>query len=151
MPRNVRGRKAFHFDLDEDRLKEVYPSDSPTAYKSAWSKIRAFMESHGFEHTQYSGYESSDRMTPDRAFAVVASLNEAFPWFEKCAQAATITEVGRMHDALGFLRQERQEQTPSEGRPNGAVSLSDETRDMRDASDELGGDGLEPPDRNVDR
>lgn len=56
-----------------------------------------------------------------------------------------------MHDALGFLRQERQEQTPSEGRPNGAVSLSDETRDMRDASDELGGDGLEPPDRNVDR
>lgn len=51
-------RKAFHFDLDEDRLKSLYPSESKTGYKSAWGKIQAFMEANGFEHTQYSGYES---------------------------------------------------------------------------------------------
>ena len=64
------GRKAFHFDLDEDRLKAVYPSESATGYKGAWSKIQAFMEVNGFEHTQYSGYESVRGMSYLQAYKV---------------------------------------------------------------------------------
>lgn len=30
-------RKAFHFDLDEKKLKASYPSDSATGYRRAWS------------------------------------------------------------------------------------------------------------------
>ena len=51
-------RKAFHFDLDEELLKKNYPSESETGHKAAWGKVCSFMTSHGFEHAQYSGYES---------------------------------------------------------------------------------------------
>lgn len=49
-------RKAFNFDLDNEKLEELYPSPSgsTTSYNNAWSKIKAFMEANGFEHSQYS-------------------------------------------------------------------------------------------------
>lgn len=67
-------RKAFHFDLDEDRLKSLYPSESKTGYKSAWGKIQVFMEANGFEHTQYSGYESIHGMSYLQAYKVLEGL-----------------------------------------------------------------------------
>lgn len=98
-------RKAFHFDLDEDRLKVLYPSDTPSAYKGAWGKIRAFMEANDFEHTQYSGYESYQGMSYYDAFTVIENLQDTFPWFSACAQVATITEIGQRHDVLQHLAQ----------------------------------------------
>lgn len=96
------GRKAFHFDLDEEKLKSLYPSESEKGYKNAWAKIRAFMEANGFEHTQYSGYESLERISYADAYVVIEQLQESFPWFKECAQAATLTEIGRRHDVLDF-------------------------------------------------
>lgn len=83
-------RKAFHFDLDEDRLKSLYPSESKTGYKSAWGKIQAFMEANGFEHTQYSGYESIHGMSYLQAYKVLEGLQKTYPWFKDCAQVATL-------------------------------------------------------------
>lgn len=60
--------KAFHFDLDVEKLKKYYPSDSPFGYKQAWSDIKKFMEAHGFQHSQYSGYESTLSLTTFAAF-----------------------------------------------------------------------------------
>lgn len=40
-------RFAFNFDLDEGRLKELYPAQTATGYKRAWSDIRSFMEANG--------------------------------------------------------------------------------------------------------
>lgn len=149
----ARRRKAFHFDLDEGRLREVYPSDSPTAYKGAWGEIRAFMESQGFEHTQYSGYESKRGMSYFDAFDVMSSLRRAFPWFEKCVRVATVTEVGRRHDVLEYFRQEDALGSPEHGTDarDRTVSLQREAHDMRDASDELGKGGPGPPDHGIDR
>lgn len=58
-------RKAFNFDLDNEKLEEFYPSPSgsKTSYNNAWSKIQKFMEANGFEHRQYSGYESVHGMS----------------------------------------------------------------------------------------
>lgn len=78
-------RKAFHFDLDEDRLKSLYPSESKTGYKSAWGKIQSFMEANGFEHTQYSGYESIHGMSYLQAYKVLEGLQKTYPWFKDCA------------------------------------------------------------------
>lgn len=96
-------RKAFHFDLDEDRLKSLYPSESKTGYKSAWGKIQAFMEANGFEHTQYSGYESIHGMSYLQAYKVLEGLQKTYPWFKDCAQVATLTEIGKRHDVLEHL------------------------------------------------
>lgn len=97
-------RFAFNFDLDEGRLKELYPAQTATGYKRAWSDIRSFMEANGFTHTQYSGYESIEHITYARAYGVLEKLQSKFLWFSRCAQAATITEIGERYDVLEYLR-----------------------------------------------
>lgn len=97
-------RFAFNFDLDETRLKELYPTQTASGYKRAWSDIRSFMEANGFIHAQYSGYESTQEMTYAEAYATLEELHTKFSWFSRCAQAATITEIGERYDVLEYLR-----------------------------------------------
>lgn len=97
-------RFAFHFDLDEASLREFYPSETSTGYKKAWSDVRSFMEARDFVHTQYSGYESTVKMSYADAYVILNSLRRNFPWFLRCAQAATITEIGERYDVLKHLR-----------------------------------------------
>ncbi|WP_299296695.1 hypothetical protein [uncultured Mobiluncus sp.] len=97
-------RFAFHFDLDEARLRELYPSETSTGYKKAWSDVCSFMEARGFVHTQYSGYESTVKMSYADAYVILNSLRRNFPWFLRCAQAATLTEIGERYDVLEYLR-----------------------------------------------
>ena len=120
-------RKAFNFDLDNGKLEELYPSPSgsTTSYNNAWSKIKAFMEANGFEHSQYSGYAD--------AFSVLERLQETFPWFRECAQAATLTEIGKRHDVLEHLDHINDEmELPDEPEPH--VSLQSEMKVMREAA-----------------
>ena len=97
-------RFAFNFDLDEGRLNELYPAQTATGYKRAWSDIRSFMEENGFVHAQYSGYESTQEMTYVEAYATLEELHAEFSWFSRCAQAATITEIGERYNVLEHLR-----------------------------------------------
>ena len=64
-------RKAFHFDLSTKKLMEHYPSAKKFGWRKAWSDIRSFMEDHGFEHAQFSGYESVEPMGYDKAYAIM--------------------------------------------------------------------------------
>lgn len=152
----ARSRKAFHFDLDENALKEHYEAKKggENAWKSAWSDIKSFMESHGFKHSQYSGYESIEPMTYDKAYEIVERLNETYPWFRACAQAATLTEVGRRHDVLEYL--DRVKEPTEEPIVQGTelpfpehstkTSLKDEVKSAREASMALReSGGYEPP------
>lgn len=113
---NDDNRKAFHFDLDEEKLKAHYPSDSTTGYKRAWSNICSFLESNSFKHTQYSGYESVDILSYYEAYFVFKSLQEKYPWFIECAQVATVTEIGTHYDILKYLFQEIENPVPENKR-----------------------------------
>lgn len=101
---NRRLRFAFHFDLAEAGLKELYPSRSPSGYKQAWADIRSFLEANGFTHTQYSGYESVALMSYFDAYKILKNLSREFSWFSRCAQVATITEIGERYNVLEYLR-----------------------------------------------
>ncbi|WP_297590938.1 hypothetical protein [uncultured Mobiluncus sp.] len=101
---NRRLRFAFHFDLAEARLKELYPSRSPSGYKLAWADIRSFLEANGFTHTQYSGYESVEPMTYFDAYNILDNLQDQFSWFQSCARGATLTQIGERYDVLEYLR-----------------------------------------------
>ncbi|MDO4288439.1 MAG: hypothetical protein Q4C55_04550 [Eubacterium sp.] len=109
----AQGRKAFHFDLDDRTLKKYYPSRSEYGYKNAWGKISRFMEKNSFEHTQYSGYESTCRMSYYQAYAVLEKLQVTYPWFQKCAKAATLTEIGRRYNVLEHLSQSKNMEEPT--------------------------------------
>lgn len=137
-------RKTFHFTLDEIRPKALYPSDAPTGYKRALAKIRSFLEPNGFEHTQYSGYESTSGMSYYQAYSILKNLQNEFQWFQECAKAATLTGIGRHHGVLqhfarsmdikesGHVRQER----------GGPVTLRGEAENMRKAAQALSVDTL---------
>ena len=126
-------RKAFHFDLSEERLKCFYPGDTPNAYKRAWGEIRTFMEERGFEHTQYSGYESLNVLTDYEAYNVILRLQEKFPWFIQCAQVATLTDIGETHDVLELLREDAHSTQIYQEKPV-RTSLREEGKNMRAAS-----------------
>lgn len=130
------GRKAFHFDLDEEKLKRLYPSKSKTGYKGAWGKIQAFMEANGFEHTQYSGYESINGMSYIQAYKVLDVLQKTYPWFKECAKVATLTEIGKRHDVLQHLAQRTADiEEPSSAQA--PTSLHEQETAMRRASQAL--------------
>lgn len=48
-------RKAIHFDLDTATVEATFGKKNTSM---AYRKIRKFLESKGFAHSQYSGYMS---------------------------------------------------------------------------------------------
>lgn len=131
-------RKAFNFDFDISRLKEHYPSTSPFGYKRAWTDIKKFMEAHGFQHSQYSGYESTQLLDDSEAYRIFYGLQEKYPWFAQCAQAATMTDIGNRHDVLSHLKEHKKDAslTSSPARDE-KVSLASEIGMAQRASQEL--------------
>lgn len=134
MPRT---RKAFHFDLD---TKALALSGAP---KDAWGKIRGFLEMQGFEHIQYSGYESKRAISYPEMNIVLENLQDEFPWFASCAKDARVTSiVGWHHDALAYLRAYAADRdsggilAPEEPETE-PVSLGSETKSMRKVSEHL--------------
>lgn len=116
-------RKAFHFDLSTKKLMLHYPSDKKFGWRKAWSDIRSFMEGHGFEHAQFSGYESIEPMGYDKAYAIMKSLSETYPWFTACAKAATYTDIGERFDVLAFLNRKVKDVAPP---PVRSVKITEE-------------------------
>lgn len=145
----AQSRKAFHFDLDVNLLKTHYPSHSPNGWKSAWSDIRSFMEKNGFEHAQYSGYESVKPMTYIIAYNIIQQLSNTYPWFRECAQAASLTEIGKQHDVLQALARSEHSVEPASAQElerDDSVTLSDVSQAMRAAAKALDGSAAhEPP------
>lgn len=141
-------RKAFHFDLDTKKLA------SNGAPKDAWNKIRGFLEREGFEHVQYSGYESRQAMKYSEMNIVLEKLQDEFPWFVSCAKDAKVTSItSRHHDALAYLRAytaDRDSDAPpeSEEHEDEPLTLESESKAMRDASDQLSEQGISDADRN---
>ncbi|QGM91993.1 hypothetical protein GIR35_12355 [Enterococcus faecalis] len=140
-------RKAFNFDLDNEKLEEFYPSPSgsKTSYNNAWSKIQKFMETTGFVHRQYSGYESVHGMSYAEAYNVLERLQDTFPWFGKCVKVATLTEIGKRYDVLEYLERYRENAEHADSseppEPERHVSLCSETKAMKRASKALEDDG----------
>jgi len=99
-------RKAINFDLDERKLKKLYPSRFPFAYKHAWSDIKRFMEKNGFEHRQYSGYVSRKPMSYTEVIKTMEKLRSVYPWIGPCAQKFDVTEVGKTYSLLELLRRD---------------------------------------------
>lgn len=131
-------RKAFNFDLSIQQLKEHYPSNSENGYKKAWSDIKKFMESHGFQHSQYSGYESIYPLTKYETLEIINELNSSFPWFLQCAQVAAMTNIGNHYDVLTYLK-ETDSPVSSNPKPSQdqKISLSQKVVAAREASQVL--------------
>ena len=108
----------------------------------------------GFEHIQYSGYESRHAMSYPEMNIVLENLQDEFPWFASCAKDAKVTSInGRHHDALVYIRAyaaDRDSDAPPESEEfeDEPLSFDSETKAMRDASDQLNEQDVSDADRN---
>ena len=56
----LESKKALNFDLSDILLRKYYPSKN---YKKAWSDIKGYLIQNGFNHRQYSGYVSNEKVS----------------------------------------------------------------------------------------
>ena len=93
MPKEIKRRYAINFDLTTEQLREFYSASNP---KGAYSKIRSYMQKHGFTHRQWSGYISDNTMTKSELVDFTMELHLAFPWLIHCEgsmDATVITDI----------------------------------------------------------
>ena len=99
-------RKAIHFDLDTATVEATFgKKNTSTAYR----KIRKFLESNGFAHSQYSGYMSLRPMSDLEVYRTYDMMKEALPWLEPCAQKIHVLVVADEFDLLGFSHEENED------------------------------------------
>lgn len=101
---NPPSRKAINFDLGTNALKEHYPGKN---YRDAYSAIKRYMEQHGFEHRQYSGYNSKAPMSDTEVAKIISGLSSELSWLEKCIQKIDSTDIGEQHDLTDIVKNEK--------------------------------------------
>lgn len=96
-------RKAINFDLDNNLLKQNYPSKN---YKNAWRDIKKYFEDENFIHHQYSGYVSKDDILMTDVFNLVGKLSRQYPWLKMSVMIFDVTIVGDEYNLLPIIKDE---------------------------------------------
>lgn len=99
-------RKAIHFDLDTATVEATFGKKNTSM---AYRKIRKFLESKGFAHSQYSAYMSLRPMSNLEVYRTYDMMKEALPWLEPCAQKIHVLVVADEFDLLGFSHEENED------------------------------------------
>ena len=99
-------RKAIHFDLDTATVEATFGKKNTSM---AYRKIRKFLESNGFAHSQYSGYMSLRPMSDLGVYRTYDMMKEALPWLEPCAQKIHVLVVADEFDLLSFSHEENED------------------------------------------
>lgn len=99
-------RKAIHFDLDTATVEATFGKKNTSM---AYRKIRKFLESNGFAHSQYSGYMSLRPMSDLEVYRTYDMMKEVLPWLEPCAQKIHVLVVADEFDLLGFSHEENED------------------------------------------
>ena len=93
-------RKYISFDLDTERLINEFGENGRSG---AYSKIMRFLLRSGFEHKQWSGYVSKDRLSYAEVYLVLDSLMDALPWLTRCVNSFDITDFMAESDAISYM------------------------------------------------
>lgn len=129
-------RKAIHFDLDTATVEATFGKKNTSM---AYRKIRKFLESNGFAHSQYSVYMSLRPMSDLEVYRTYDMMKEALPWLEPCAQKIHVLVVADEFDLLGFSHEEN-EDIESPARKTGSVRgklLKEKSTKAKEASKRL--------------
>lgn len=90
--KNNHVRKAIHFDLDTQIMKQYNLSRD-----YVYSSIKKYMEKNNFTHIQYSGYESNKIMSPYELTGFLTQLKSSLPWISPLVKDITVTDVPRKY------------------------------------------------------
>ena len=94
---SLKSRKAINFDLNDNLLKQYYPSKN---YKNGWRDIKRFFEKSNFVHRQYSGYVSKECVTMTDVLNLVTEMSKQLDWLKKCVKEFDVTIIGDNYSLL---------------------------------------------------
>lgn len=92
-------KKALNFDLNTNKYEQITGKTSPTAYY----EIRHFLEAHGFEHRQGSGYISKKSMNDFKVDTIITEMSLSISWLKDCIRQFDVTSVGKYHSVLDTI------------------------------------------------
>lgn len=115
-------RKAINFDLSTADLKKYFKNTA-----EAYNQIKNFMLQNGFEHRQYSGYVSNDKLHDYDITNLTIRLQNQFSWLYPCTQKFDVTDIGDQHDLMSILADVAQQQ------PQQQIPYSKDTLDKQNA------------------
>lgn len=91
---------AIIFGLDTDTLMQIYPN---TSWNNAYSDVRTYLTSRGFEWVQGSGYFGDDSVDAVRCVRVVQRLAKRFPWFTASVRDIRMLRIEENNDLMTAL------------------------------------------------
>lgn len=145
MPKNSEGSKlknlALNFDLDTEKTKAVFGSRGTAP---AYTAIKEYLEAHGFEHRQYSGYRTVEPMDQLEALRIVKETYQSFPWLCNCVQRMDLTTIEKLFDLHEVIMKEQEDLTtnPPEKKP---PSLESRIKPAKEVSGRIDSHGDKPP------
>jgi virulence-associated protein VapD len=92
--------KSINFDLDTKRLEAVFGEGKR---RLGYAQIQRFFTKHVFDHRQWSGYVSKERMTYAETYVVIDELLAKCPWLTGCANRFDVTDFMAESDAMEYI------------------------------------------------
>jgi virulence-associated protein VapD len=100
--------KSINFDLDTHRLEAIFGAGKR---RNGYAAIQRFLTRNGFDHRQWSGYVSKDKMTYAEIYLVIDGLLSSCPWIPKCTNRFDITDYMAESDAIDYISASNDDQT----------------------------------------
>ena len=101
-------RVQIAFDLDTNKLKDVYTKATGKTYTSAYKDIENFMISNEYEHRQGSVYHSLENKTRIEVVRDIKLFQKENLWFQECINRLDYGELNKVHDLLPEIKDGKQ-------------------------------------------
>lgn len=91
---------AVIFDFDTDLLRQLYPTPS---WNNAYTDVRNYLTSRGFECVQGSGYFGDETVDAVRCMRTVQKLAKKYPWFTPSVRDIRMLRIEENNDLMVAL------------------------------------------------
>ena len=97
---------AITFDMDTESLRETYPNSS---YTNAYTDIRNYLTSRGFEWKQGSVYFGDDTVDAVKCVRIVDKLSRKFPWFKSSVRDIRMLRIEENNDLMPVVQDDEED------------------------------------------
>jgi virulence-associated protein VapD len=86
---------AIVFDFDTEMLRQTYPN---TSWNNAYSDVRNYLTSRGFEWKQGSTYFGDETIDAVRCVRVIQRLSRRYSWFKPSVRDIRMLRIEENND-----------------------------------------------------
>ena len=99
-----RKKKLINFDLDTNKLKNVYSTATGHDYTNAYKELGSFFHKIGFDWRQGSSYVSKKSLTIADVTSIISLAKNNFFWLADCTKKIDVTDIGKQFDLTPLFK-----------------------------------------------